>query len=241
MKKVIVTGASKGLGLAIVRRLIADGFFIIGVARTMSDGLSSALGEGKSAKGIFRPFDLSDLEGISGLAKELHREQGAIFGLVNNAATGGGGVLGTMHQTDIEATLRLNLHSPILLTKYIGRYMLLKKEGRIINISSIVANTGYNGLSVYAATKAGLIGFTTSLSRELGKYSICVNAVLPGYMETDMTEGITSDQMESIVRRTPESILPTTDSVASAVAYLLSPPAAFIKGQTLVVDNGATA
>ncbi len=146
-----------------------------------------------------------------------------------------------MHENDIAQLLAVNLQSPILLCKYISRSMLLGGEGRIVNISSIIASTGFAGLSVYAATKAGLIGFTKSLSRELGKAGITVNCVAPGYMETGMTSGIAPAKLDTIKRRSPSGKLAAPNDAAASVAFLLGEGGAMITGTTITVDAGSTA
>ena len=120
--------------------------------------------------------------------KELRDDFGAIYGLVNNAGIGTEGLLATMRNSEIEALIRLNVLSPIVLTKYVVRHMMADGAGRIVNISSIIASTGYNGLSVYAATKAAASGFTRSLAREVGKLGITVNAIAPGFVDTELTK-----------------------------------------------------
>ena len=145
-----------------------------------------------------------------------------------------------MHATEISKVLRVNLESVILMTKYACRSMLMHSEGRIINISSIIASTGFNGLSVYAASKAGLEGFTRSLSRELGRTKITVNCIAPGYMETDMSAGLKADKLAAIRRRAPLG-LPLVEDVAGSVSYLLSQDAKRITGTIITVDGGSTA
>lgn len=237
-KNVIVTGARRGLGLAVVRRLAQDGYRVLAVARSPSDELT-ALCEARQV--AYEPFDLAHTGEIHAFVNQLTKRHGRIYGLVNNAAIGADGVLATMHENDIAHALAVNLQSPIVLTKYVSRSMLLGGGGRIVNISSIIASTGYSGLSVYAATKAGLVGFTKSLSRELGKAGITVNCVAPGYMETDMTQGIAADKLDSIKRRSPSGKLATVESVADSVAFLLGDGGAMINGTTLTVDAGSTA
>ena len=239
MKTVVVTGVSRGLGLATCRRLVADGFKVIGLSRSLSTQYRELV-DSAPKQVMFRPSDLADLGRIPELARELNRLYGPVFGLVNNAGIGLDGVLATMHQSDIEAVIRTNLMAPIVLTKYISRTMLGHGEGRIINISSIIARTGFHGLSVYAASKGGLEGFTRSLARELGKLKITVNCVAPGYMETEMTSGIGPDKLESIRRRAPLG-LPIPEDVAGAISYLLGPDGARVTGTVITVDGGNTA
>lgn len=240
MKNVIVTGATRGLGLAICARLLADpAYRIIAIGRTPSEEFR-ALEAAQADRLAFRPYDLADLAGIAALVQSITREFGPLYGLVNNAALGLDGLLATQHASEIGRALRVNLESPILLTKYACRSMLTRGEGRIVNISSIIASTGFNGLSVYAATKAGLEGFTRSLSRELGRARITVNCVAPGYMETDMTAGLQGDKLGSIRRRAPLG-LPRPEDVAGAIAYLLSPEASMATGSVITVDGGSAA
>jgi len=239
MKTVLVTGATRGLGLAIARRLANESYRIVGVGRSLSDGFEELAS--KSASVAFEPFDLAETNRIHDWVRDLGRRHGRFFGLINNAAVGIDGVLATMHERDIERALALNLQSPIVLTKYLSRSMLIGGEGRIINISSIIASTGFNGLSVYAASKAGLVGFSRSLSRELGKAGITVNCIAPGYMETEMTQGITSERLETIKRRSPTGRLANADDVAGAVAYLMGDDGKMVTGTTITVDGGSTA
>lgn len=167
-KLVLVTGASRGLGLAISRRLVEDGYRVIGVSRSMPDELVK-LTEAHEGRFIAETFDVSDLAAIPAFVRKITDKYGRLFGLVNNAGIGLDGVLATQHASEIERVMRVNLLAPINLTKYFSREMLQAREGRIINISSIIGSTGFSGLSVYAASKAGLTGFTKSLSRELGR------------------------------------------------------------------------
>jgi 3-oxoacyl-[acyl-carrier protein] reductase len=239
MKKVVmVTGARRGLGLAISQRLAADGYKVLAVARSDSAELN-ALCDGESV--CFESFDLAETDKIHAWVGDLTKRHGRIYGLVNNAAIGADGVLATMHERDIAQSLLVNLQSPIVLTKYVSRSMLLGGAGRIINISSIIGSTGFSGLSVYAATKAGLIGFTKSLSRELGKANITVNCVAPGYLDTDMTRGIAPEKLETIKRRSPSGKLATVESVAASVSFLLGEDGKMITGTTITVDAGSTA
>jgi 3-oxoacyl-[acyl-carrier protein] reductase len=189
----------------------------------------------------FRALDQLDISSIGEFVKSLHKEFGSFYGLINNAAVGGDGVLATMSDTHIEQVIRINVLSTIIITKYVSRFMLLTEEGRIINVSSIAASTGFHGLTVYSATKAALVGFTKSLARELGKVNITVNSISPGYMETDMTKAVMADRLTTIRNRSPFKRLVSPKEVAATVAYLLGADASSITGIDLRVDAGSTA
>jgi 3-oxoacyl-[acyl-carrier protein] reductase len=171
----------------------------------------------------------------------LRQEVGPLYGLVNNAGLGTAGVLAMMRDEQIEKLIRLNTLSPIVLTRHVVRSMMSERAGRIVNISSIVATTGYQALSVYSATKAALIGFTRSLARELGQLGITVNAVAPGFVDTEMTREMEPRQREQIIRRSALRRLPEPTDVAAAVNFLMSEQARNITGTTLTVDAGNTA
>jgi 3-oxoacyl-[acyl-carrier protein] reductase len=161
MRNVLVTGGSRGIGLAIARRLAASGDYnVVAVARRESEDLGQAIRETGADRFHFRAFDLGRTDEIPAFVRELRDAFGAIYGLVNNAGIGTEGLLATMRNSEIEALIRLNVLSPIVLTKYVVRHMMADGAGRIVNISSIIASTGYNGLSVYAASKAAAAGFT---------------------------------------------------------------------------------
>jgi 3-oxoacyl-[acyl-carrier protein] reductase len=238
MRNVLVTGGSRGIGLAIARRLAAAGYNAIAVARGESEKLREAA---KAGNLHFRACDLSDIEAIPAFVKAMRDEFGAIYGLVNNAGTGTEGLLATMHNSDIEALVRLNVLSPVILTKYVVRHMMADGEGRIVNISSIIASTGYNGLSVYGATKAAATGFTRSLAREVGKLGITVNAIAPGFIATELTQSLSDDARQRIAGRSALRRLPEADDVASMVEYLLGEGGRNISGSVLTVDAGNTA
>jgi 3-oxoacyl-[acyl-carrier protein] reductase len=241
MRNVVVTGGSRGIGLAIARRLAGAGDTVIVVARRESDELRHAIRETGEDRIRFMAFDLSEVDGIPGLVKRLRDDFGAIYGLVNNAGIGTEGLLATMHNSDIEALVRLNVLSPIILTKYVVRHMMADGAGRIVNISSIIASTGYNGLSVYAATKAAASGFTRSLAREVGKLGITVNAIAPGFIGTELTKGLTDEGRQRIAGRSALRRLPEVEDIASMVEYLLSEGGRNITGTVLTVDAGNTA
>ena len=243
-RNVVVTGGSRGVGLAIVRRLTADGYRVVAIARNQGDQLCAAIEEAERrspASLRFVPFDLADIDAIPGLVKRVRKEVGAIYGLVNNAALGHDGALALMRNDQIEQLIRVNTLSPIFLTKYLVRHMLADGGGRIVNIASIVGFTGYSGLSVYSATKASMIGFTRSLAREVGRMNVNVNAIAPGFIATDMTQGLDGDRREQVARRSALKRLAGVEDIADAVEFLLSDRAKSITGTVLTVDAGATA
>ncbi len=244
MRNVIVTGGSRGLGLGIGRRLNDAGFRVIAVARKISDELASAMQESERANpGSFQftAFDLAQIECLANLVKTLRKDYGPIYGLVNNAGISADGALALMPNSEIEQVVRLNTLSPIVLTKYVARSMMADGGGRIVNIASITAFTGYSGLSVYGATKASLIGFTRSLAREVGRMGVNVNAVAPGFVDTDMTQELTDEQRQQIIRRSALKRMVQIDDIANSVDFLLSDKAKNITGTVLTVDAGNTA
>ena len=192
------------------------------------------------AQGTTR-ITLSNTAGIADFVGGVRKEFGPVYGLVNNAGLGSAGVLTIMRDEQIESLLRLNTLAPILLAKYVLRSMMVERAGRIINISSIVASTGYSGLSAYSATKASLVGFTRSLAREVGQLGITVNAVAPGFVSTEMTHDLSGGQREQIMRRSALRRMADGKDVANSVEFLLSEKARNITGITLTVDAGNTA
>ena len=244
MHNVLVTGGSRGIGLAIARRLAGAGYNVVAVARRESEELREAgraIVQQEKGGLRFRGFDLSEIDGIPAFVKGLREEFGAIYGLVNNAGIGTEGLLATMHNSEIEALVRLNVLSPVILTKYVVRHMMADGAGRIINISSIIASTGYNGLSVYGATKAAATGFTRSLAREVGKLGITVNAISPGFVDTELTQGLSQDQRQRIAGRSALRRLPESEDIARMVEYLLGDGGRNVTGAVLTIDAGNTA
>ena len=244
MRNVIVTGGSRGLGLEVVRRLAVEGYRVVALARNMNDELASFIEQAEqSHPGSVRfvPFDLGDIQKIPDLVRNLHKDFGPIYGLVNNAALGTDGALAMMHNSQIESLIRLNTLSPIVLTKYVVRHMMADGRGSIVNVASITAFTGYSGLSVYAATKSSMLGFTRSLAREVGRLGVNVNAVAPGFMETEMTQAMDSERRKQIARRSALRRFPGVEDVSDAIQFLLGDKARNITGTVLTVDAGTTA
>jgi 3-oxoacyl-[acyl-carrier protein] reductase len=244
MQNVIVTGGSRGLGLAMARTLAAAGYRVIAIARGSTEELttaSRAAADGARGAIEFRACDLSDFGQIRPLVKRLRADFGPIYGLVNNAGLGASGILSNMRDEDIQRMIQLNTVSPILLSKYVVRSMMAQREGRIINVASIVASTGYSGLSVYSATKASLIGFTRSLAREVGQLGITVNAIAPGFIATEMTHELNESQREQIARRSALKRMADPIDVARSIEFLLGDGGRNVTGTTLTVDAGNTA
>jgi 3-oxoacyl-[acyl-carrier protein] reductase len=243
-RSVLVTGGSRGLGLAIAQKLAAGGYRTITVARSKSKEVTAAIEQAeRGGKGAlhFVPFDLGKIDDIPTLVRNLRKEFGSLYGLVNNAALGLSGTLAMMHNAEIEEMVRLNTLSPIVLTKYVVRSMMADGGGRIVNVASIIAFTGGNGVAGYAATKASMLGFTRSLAREVGPLGITVNAVAPGVLDTDMTQVLTDEQRAQIARRSALNRLAEVGDVADTVEFLLSDKARNITGTVITVDAGATA
>lgn len=242
-RRILVTGGTRGLGLAICRELREAGYYVIAGGRKLSADLEAltALAPSPSSGEVhFEAVDLAQTSTLHAYVTGVVKRHGPLFGLVNNAAIAHDGVLATMHESQITEVIHINVVGTLVLTKYAIRSMLVGGAGRVVNIASIIANTGFNGLSVYAASKSAMLGFTRSLARELGKAGITVNAVLPGYMQTDMSAGLGEDQLASISRRSPMSRLARVEDVAKAVKYLLSDDAALVTGTSLTVDAGST-
>jgi 3-oxoacyl-[acyl-carrier protein] reductase len=232
MDNVIVTGASRGLGAAIAARLAADGFHVLAVARK----------EAPAAERVTPlAFDLSDTAAIPDFVRGVRQRFGPIYGLVNNAGLGTEGLLANMPDGEIEALIRLNTLSPILLSKYVVRGMMAQGRGRVVSISSIVASTGFNALSVYAATKASLVGFTRSLAREVGRVGVTVNAIAPGFIDTEMTRSLSEKDRERIAARSALRRLAEPQDVAAMAAYLMGEGGRNVSGAVLTVDAGSTA
>jgi 3-oxoacyl-[acyl-carrier protein] reductase len=244
MRNIVVTGSSRGIGLAIARKLVAGGDNVIAIARKQSGELQELAQETEaSATGglCFAPYDLGDIDGIPDFVRGLRQKFAALHGLVNNAGIGTDGLLTGMRNVQIEELIRVNVLSPIMLTKYVARSMMNNGGGSIVNISSVIASTGYSGLSVYGATKSASIGFTRSLARELGRLGVTVNAVAPGFIDTALTKDLGPEEREKVARRSALGRLPQTDDVANAVEFLLSDKARNITGTVVTVDAGSTA
>ncbi|KJY32223.1 SDR family NAD(P)-dependent oxidoreductase [Streptomyces katrae] len=235
----VVSGGSRGLGRVLVERLLADGWHVATFSRSASDFVTEAMA---AHPGSFHweAVDLGEPETARTFVRNVHRVFGRLDLLVNNAGIVREELLFTMPPKAIESLITANLVAPIMLTQACARVMTRQGGGAIVNISSINAVRGYRGVSVYAAAKAGLDGFTRSLARELGGHGIRVNSVVPGYFDSAMTAEMPAASRARIERRTPLGRLAAADDVADAVLYLSSPRAEFVTGQSMVIDGGLT-
>ncbi|MHB8622947.1 MAG: 3-oxoacyl-ACP reductase FabG [Sulfuricaulis sp.] len=235
----LVTGASRGIGQAIALELGRQGAQVIGTA-TSTEGaekINSALKENNLAgKGVI--LDVNSMDSITSVLSELEKSAGAPTILVNNAGITRDDLLLRMTEDEWDAVLNTNLKSVYRMTKACLRAMTRARWGRIISISSVVGAVGNAGQANYAAAKAGLIGFTKALAREVGSRSITVNAVAPGFIDTDMTRRLAEAQKEALLKQIPLGRLGQVEEIAHAVAFLASPPAGYITGTTLHVNGG---
>jgi 3-oxoacyl-[acyl-carrier protein] reductase len=239
-RAVLITGGSRGLGAGIVEAFLADGDRVATCSRSATENTDRWASE-HGDRFQFEPVDLYDAKACEAFVNEVADRFGGVDVLVNNAGVARDGVIGLASAEDIDAVIDLNLKATLVVTRAVVRKMLRAGSGRIINVSSIVGLSGYRGLGVYSATKAGLDGLTRSLARELGSRGITVNSVAPGYLRTEMSHGLTEDQLDQIARRTPAGRLGDPEDVAAAVRFLASDDAKFITGHVLVVDGGLTA
>ena len=238
-KLVLVTGASRGIGKAIALTLGGAGATIIGTATTVSgaDNISKVLAENKiSGKGM--KLDVTDSEQVSNLVKNIGEDFGSVDILVNNAGITRDNILLRMKEDEWEDIINTNLSSIYKMSKSVLRGMIKKRSGRIISITSVVGAMGNAGQSNYGAAKAGIIGFTKSLAREVGVRGVTVNAIAPGFIETDMTDSLPDEQKEALAGQIPMGRLGTADEVAQAVLFLAGDSGSYITAQTIHVNGG---
>jgi len=232
----LVTGASRGIGAAIASALAAAGATVIGTATTDggAQGISEVLGD--SGRGIV--LNISDEESVAAAMKDIQDNEGAPMILVNNAGITRDNLLMRMKADEWDEVIATNLSGVYRLCKSCLRGMMKAKKGRIINIASVIGIMGNAGQSNYAAAKAGIIGFSKSLAREIGSRNITVNVVAPGFIDTDMTRILPEDQRNAMLQQVPLGRLGEGDDIANAVVFLASPAAAYVTGETLHVNGG---
>ena len=235
----IVTGASRGIGESILQALARAHATVIGTSTTEkgAEGISKALAE-LGAKGAGRVLDVRDAAQCAALVDKVQEEFGPVAILVNNAGATKDNLLARMKDEDWDEIQATNLRSVFLLSRAVLRGMMKARSGRIVNVTSVVGFTGNAGQANYAAAKAGIVGFSKSLAREVGSRGITVNCVAPGFIETDMTRSLAAEQVKKLVENVPLGRLGRVDDIAQAVAFLCSPAAGYITGATLHVNGG---
>ncbi|CUA81426.1 MULTISPECIES: 3-oxoacyl-ACP reductase FabG [Gulbenkiania] len=236
-KVALVTGASRGIGAAIADHLAAEGAIVIGTAT--SEAGAATIGERLAAQGgAGRVLDVGQEGAIEALVDEVEKAFGPVAILVNNAGITRDGLLMRMKDEDWDAIMDTNLKSVFKASKAVLRGMMKARWGRIINIASVVGAMGNAGQANYAAAKAGIMGFTKSMAREVGSRNITVNCVAPGFIDTDMTRALPEAQREALVQQIALGRLGEAKDIADAVGFLASDRAAYITGQTLHVNGG---
>jgi len=237
---VLVSGGSRGLGLGLAQALLESGSKVAAFSRAESAEIQSLRAEFPDTF-RFAEADIADQTRTAALIAEMEQSLGPIGALVNNAAVVNEALLARQAVEDIDRLIDVNLRGTLLLTRQVVRGMMIRRYGRIINISSIVGVSGYKGTVAYSATKGAIDAMTRALARELGGRNITVNSVAPGYMDTELTAQMSQNHLRQIVRRTPLGRPGRVEDVVGLVTFLMSPAASFISGQTIVVDGGLTA
>ena len=232
----LVTGASRGIGRAIAERLAADGATVIGTA-TSENGAHS-ISDYLQGEGEGKVLDVSIPESMQTLLAEITEKHGAVDILVNNAGITRDNLLMRMKDDEWQSIMDTNLTAIFKMSKAVLRGMMKKRKGRIINIGSVVGSTGNAGQANYAAAKAGVIGFSKSMAREVASRGITINVVSPGFIDTDMTKSLSDDQKESIFKDIPANRLGDPKEIAATVGFLASDVAAYITGETIHVNGG---
>ncbi|MFZ0827455.1 MAG: 3-oxoacyl-ACP reductase FabG [Verrucomicrobiia bacterium] len=235
----VVTGAGRGIGRAIALQFAAAGADVVCVSRTQenSDKVANEI-RALGRKAWAQAMDVADAAAVSTTTEKILGETGKVDILVNNAGVTRDGLLMRMSDADWDTVLDTNLKGAFLVTKAFSRAMIKARTGRIINISSVIGLIGNAGQCNYAASKAGLIGFTQSVARELASRGITVNAIAPGFIETDMTSGLKEEMRAALLKQIPLGSFGSADDIAGAALFLAGPAARYITGQVLTVDGG---
>lgn len=240
IRNALVTGGSRGIGAAISRKLAADGFRVwINYASSAerAQALKAEI-EAEGGHAVLCPFDVSDSKAVEAAIDAATATHGPLSVLVNNAGITIDGLLMRLKDEDLDRTLNVDLKGAIYCTRVASRQMMKARSGSIIQVSSVIGEMGNPGQSAYSAAKAGLLGFTKSAAKELGSRGIRVNAVTPGFIQTDMTEALTDAQKEAILRNIPLGALGTPQEVAALVAFLASDASRYITGQVIGINGG---
>ena len=232
----LVTGASRGIGRAIAERLVADGATVIGTAT--SDSGAQAISDYLQGSGEGKVLNVAVSDSMQALLTDINEKYGSVDILINNAGITRDNLLMRMKDDEWQGIMDTNLTSIFKMSKAVLRGMMKKRKGRIINIGSVVGSTGNAGQANYAAAKAGVIGFSKSMAREVASRGITVNVVSPGFIDTDMTKALTDDQKESIFKDIPANRLGDPKEIAATVGFLASDEAAYITGETIHVNGG---
>lgn len=235
-KIALVTGASRGIGKAIAQKLAADGYYVVGTAT--SDAGAQAISAYLAEQGVGKVLDVSQSEVVESFMKTLEKEVGVPVVLVNNAGITRDNLLMRLKEEDWDAIINTNLSSVYRLSKACMRGMMKAKAGRIISIASVIGSTGNPGQANYAAAKAGIVGFSKSLAREIGSRGVTVNVVAPGFIDTDMTRALPEEMRGALIKQIPLNQLGAPEDIANAVSFLASENARYITGETIHVNGG---
>ena len=236
-KIILITGANRGIGHNILKKIATCGYTVIGTSRSKdgADIITEALKD-SNGKGIV--MDVTNQESINTSVSKIKEDYGIIFGLVNNAGITNDNLLMRMSEEQWNTVIDTNLTSLYRVTKSVVKDMMKARTGRIINIGSIVGVMGNAGQSNYSATKSGLLGFTKSLAREVSSRNINVNAISPGFIDTDMTRALSEEQIEALTKNIPLGRIASPDEVSAVVAFLLSDDSSYITGENINVNGG---
>ncbi len=236
-KIILITGANRGIGHNILKKIATCGYTVIGTSRSKdgADIITEALKD-SNGKGII--MDVTNQESINTSVSKIKEDYGIIYGLVNNAGITNDNLLMRMSDEQWNTVIETNLTSLYRVTKSVVKDMMKARTGRIVNIGSIVGMMGNAGQSNYSATKSGLLGFTKSLAREVSSRNINVNAISPGFIDTDMTRALSKEQIEALTKNIPLGRIASPDEVSSVVAFLLSDDSSYITGENINVNGG---